>query len=101
MLQRWDIMLQVMDANAGGGALCFSGGGIMLQVRDVPSFRVSFSPIFSREGYQRRPFSWSRLSKQRSAKRVNGAHHATSTKMQKISILELRFLMKLSGRPKM
>ena len=35
MLQRWGIMLQVVDTNAGGGALCFSGGGIMLQVVDA------------------------------------------------------------------
>ena len=28
MLQRWGIMLQVVDANAGGGALCCRGGAL-------------------------------------------------------------------------
>ena len=42
MLQRRGIMLQVVDANAGGGALCCRGGalcfkwrGIMIQVVDA------------------------------------------------------------------
>ena len=28
MLQRWGIMLQVVDANAGDGALCCRGGAL-------------------------------------------------------------------------
>ena len=28
MLQGWGIMLQVVDANAGGGALCCRGGAL-------------------------------------------------------------------------
>ena len=39
----------------GGGYLVYLSDG------DVPFFRVSFSPIFSRTGYQRRQKFWSRV----------------------------------------
>ena len=39
------------------------GGGCLLYLsdRDVPFFKVSFSPIFSRIGYQKKALFWSRL----------------------------------------
>ena len=39
MLQRWGIMLQVVDANAGGGALCCRGGANMFQVVGALCFK--------------------------------------------------------------